>query len=147
MWLAGTPGNSALTSNHNIGRGPQFWRIRPRCRHSISGLFRGTCFFNDLPSFALGQYELFNQASGNPAFIFSVPYYGYLRSDTFRVLPTLTLHIGLREDFQVSSPPSRILLFHSPANTQSVPALGPRIGFAWQPIDQDRCAGRIWRVL
>jgi hypothetical protein len=101
------------------------------------GTFRGTCFFNDLPSFALGQYELFNQASGNPAFIFSVPYYGFYAQDTFRVLPKLTLHIGLREDFQVYPQPVENPAF--PLTGQypnQYLRLAPRIGFAWQPIDK-----------
>jgi hypothetical protein len=98
------------------------------------GTFRGTYFFNDLSSFALGEYATFNQASGDPTFAFSVPYWGFYAQDSYRILPQLTLEMGLREDFQV---------FPQPAENPAFPLTGqypnqylrlaPRLGFAWQP--------------
>ena len=98
------------------------------------GTFRGTYYFNDLPSFALGKYALFNQASGNPTVTFSAPYYGFYAQDSFRVLPQLTLEIGLREDFQVYPQPAENPAF--PLTGQypnQYLRLAPRFGFSWQP--------------
>ena len=90
--------------------------------------------FSSLEDFALGEYNNFNQAAGNPTFSFGVPYYGFYVQDTFRALPKLTLEMGLREDFQV---------FPQPAENPAFPLTGqypnqfkrvaPRFGFAWQP--------------
>lgn len=93
--------------------------------------------FPSLQAFALGEYINFSQASGNPTFSFSVPYYGFYLQDTYRTLPRLTLELGLREDFQV---------YPQPAENSAFPLTGqypnqfrrfaPRIGFAWQPADK-----------
>jgi hypothetical protein len=90
--------------------------------------------FSNLEDFALGEYNNFNQAAGNPTFSFAVPYYGFYVQDTFRALPKLTLEMGLREDFQV---------YPQPAENPAFPLTGqypnqfrrvaPRFGFAWQP--------------
>jgi hypothetical protein len=101
------------------------------------GTFRGTYYFNNVTSFALGEYSLFNQASGNPTFAFSVPYYGFYAQDTFRVLRQLTLEMGLREDFQVYPQPAENPAF--PLTGQypnQFLRLGPRFGFAWQPLER-----------
>jgi hypothetical protein len=91
--------------------------------------------FPNLEAFALGEYINFSQASGNPAFSFSVPYYGFYVQDTYHALPQLTLELGLREDFQV---------YPQPAVNPAFPMTGqypnqyrrfaPRLGFAWQPV-------------
>jgi len=98
------------------------------------GSFLGSYEFPNLEAFALGQYSVFSQSSGNPTFSFSVPYYGFYVQDTFRVLPKLTLEIGLREDFQVYPQPAKNPAFpltgHYPNQFQR---LAPRFGFAWQP--------------
>ena len=98
------------------------------------GSFLGSYEFSNLEAFALGEYNLFSQASGNPTFSFAVPYYGFYVQDTFRALPKLTLEMGLREDFQV---------YPQPAENPALPLTGqypnqfrrlaPRFGFAWQP--------------
>jgi hypothetical protein len=93
--------------------------------------------FPNLQAFGLGQYSQFSQASGKPTFSFAVPYYGFYVQDTFRVLPKLTLEMGLREDFQV---------YPQPAENPAFPLTGqypnqffrlaPRFGFAWQPVSK-----------
>ena len=98
------------------------------------GSFLGSYEFSNLEAFALGEYNLFSQASGNPTFSFAVPYYGFYVQDTFRALPKLTLEMGLREDFQG---------YPQPAENPALPLTGqypnqfrrlaPRFGFAWQP--------------
>jgi hypothetical protein len=98
------------------------------------GSFLGSYEFSNLEDFALGQYNLFSQTSGNPAFSFSVPYYGFYVQDTFRALPKLTLEMGLREDFQVYPQPAENPAF--PLTGQypnQFLRLAPRFGFAWQP--------------
>jgi hypothetical protein len=97
------------------------------------GSFLGSYEFSNLESFALGEYNIFSQASGNPVFSFAVPYYGFYAQDSFQALPHLTLEFGLREDFQV---------YPQPAENPGFPLTGqypnqflrlaPRFGFAWQ---------------
>src|SRR5271155_3072895 len=97
------------------------------------GSFLGSYEFSNLEAFALGEYNLFSQSSGNPTFSFSVPYYGFYVQDTFRALPNLTLEMGLREDFQVYPQPAVNPLF--PLTGQypnQFRRLAPRFGFAWQ---------------
>jgi Carboxypeptidase regulatory-like domain len=98
------------------------------------GSFLGSYEFPSLQAFALGEYGPFSQTSGNPTFSFAVPYYGFYVQDTFHALPTLTLEMGLREDFQVYPQPLKNPLF--PLTGQypnQFQRLAPRFGFAWQP--------------
>ncbi len=98
------------------------------------GSFLGSYEFSNLEAFALGQYNVFSQTSGNPIFSFSVPYYGFYVQDTFRALPKLTLEMGLREDFQVYPQPMKNPTF--PLTGQypnQFRRVAPRFGFAWQP--------------
>jgi hypothetical protein len=98
------------------------------------GSFLGSYEFSNLEAFALGQYNVFSQTSGNPTFSFAVPYYGFYVQDTFRALPKLTLEMGLREDFQVYPQPAENPAF--PLTGQypnQFRRLAPRFGFAWQP--------------
>jgi hypothetical protein len=97
----------------------------------------GSYEFSNLEAFALGQYNNFSQAAGNRTFSFAVPYYGFYVQDSYRVLPKLTLEMGLREDFQV---------YPQPAVNPAFPLTGqypnqfrrvaPRFGFAWQPVSK-----------
>jgi hypothetical protein len=98
------------------------------------GSFLGSYEFPNLQAFALGQYITFSQSSGNPTFSFSVPYYGFYVQDAYRILPNLTLDLGLREDFQVYPQPAENPLF--PLTGQfpnKYLRLAPRLGFAYQP--------------
>jgi hypothetical protein len=97
----------------------------------------GSYEFSNLEDFALGEYNVFSQAAGNPTFSFAVPYYGFYGQDSFRALPQLTLEMGLREDFQV---------YPQPAENPAFPLTGqylnqfrrlvPRFGFAWEPASK-----------
>jgi len=90
--------------------------------------------FPNLEAFALGEYINFSQAAGNPRFSFTYPYYGFYLQDTYRILPKLTLEMGLREDFQVYPQPAENPLF--PLTGQypnQFKRIAPRFGFAWQP--------------
>jgi hypothetical protein len=98
------------------------------------GSFLGSYEFSNLEAFALGEYNLFSQASGTRTFSFSVPYYGFYVQDSFRALPNLTLEMGLREDFQVYPQPAKNPAF--PLTGQypnQFRRVAPRFGFAWQP--------------
>jgi hypothetical protein len=98
----------------------------------LSGTFRGTYYFTDLPSFALGIYNTFAQNAGNPNYGFNVPFFGFYIQDKYRILPRLTLEFGLREDFQVYPQPSENPAF--PLTGQypnQYNRLAPRFGFAW----------------
>ncbi|HEX8895601.1 MAG TPA: TonB-dependent receptor [Terriglobales bacterium] len=95
----------------------------------------GSYEFSNLENFALGQYNLFSQASGKPTFSLAVRYFGFYVQDTFRALPKLTLEMGLREDFQVYPQPAENPAF--PLTGQypnQYLRLAPRFGFAWQPF-------------
>ena len=97
----------------------------------------GSYEFSNLEDFALGEYNLFSQASGNPTFSFAVPYYGFYAQDSFRATPRLTLEMGLREDFQVYPQPRENPAF--PLTGQypnQFLRLAPRFGFAWQPTSK-----------
>lgn len=93
--------------------------------------------FPNLEAFALGEYINFSQAAGQPTFSFAVPYYGFYVQDTWRVIPQLTLEMGLREDFQVYPQPAANPAF--PLTGQypnQYRRLAPRFGFAWQPMEK-----------
>ena len=93
--------------------------------------------FSNLEDFALGQYNNFSQAVGKPTLSFTVPYYGLYVQDTFRARPSLTLEMGLREDFQVYPQPQRNPAF--PLTGQypnQFSRFAPRFGFAWQPASK-----------
>jgi hypothetical protein len=101
------------------------------------GSFLGSYEFSNLEAFALGQYNVFSQSSGNPTFSFSVPYYGFYVQDSFRALPQLTLEMGFREDFQVYPQPAENPAF--PLTGQypnQFRRLAPRLGFSWQPASK-----------
>ena len=98
------------------------------------GSFLGSYEFSNLEALALGEYNIFSQTSGNPTFSFAVPYFGFYVQDTYRVLPKLTLEMGVREDFQVYPQPAENPAF--PLTGQypnQFQRLAPRFGFAWQP--------------
>jgi hypothetical protein len=93
--------------------------------------------FSNLEDFALGEYNQFSQAAGKPTFSFSVPYYGFYVQDSFRAFPTLTLEMGVREDFQVYPQPLKNPAF--PLTGQypnQFRRIAPRLGLAWQPVDK-----------
>jgi hypothetical protein len=94
----------------------------------------GSFEFSNLEDFALGEYNVFSQAAGNPTFAFAVPYYGFYAQDSFRALNNLTLEMGLREDFQVYPQPAANPAFPLTGQYPNQHLrLAPRFGFAWQP--------------
>src|SRR5271166_1461607 len=102
-----------------------------------NGTLAGTYAFSSFTNFALGIYDSFSQAAGNPVFSFNVPYVAFYAQDTYQIFPRLTLDIGLREDFQI---------YPQPQENPAVPLTGqfpnqyqrltPRLGFAWQAAEK-----------
>jgi len=102
-----------------------------------NGTLAGTYAFSSFTNFALGIYDTFSQAAGNPKFSFNVPYIGFYAQDSYRILHGLTLDFGLREDFQI---------YPRPQENPAVPLTGqfpnqyqrlaPRLGFAWQATEK-----------
>jgi hypothetical protein len=102
-----------------------------------NGTLGGTYFFASLQDFALGTYDSFSQAAGNPNFTFNVPYIGFYAQDTWQIRPRLTLDFGIREDFQIYPQPKANPAF--PLTGQfpnQYQRLAPRFGFAWQPVER-----------
>jgi hypothetical protein len=94
----------------------------------------GSYEFSNLQDFALGKYNVFSQAAGNPTFAFAVPYYGFYAQDSYRAFNNLTLETGLREDFQVYPQPAANPAFPLTGQYPNQHLrLAPRFGFAWQP--------------
>jgi len=102
-----------------------------------NGTLAGTYAFSSFTNFALGIYDSFSQAAGNPKFSFNVPYVAFYAQDTYQVFPRLTLDIGLREDFQIYPQPQENPAF--PLTGQfpnQYQRLTPRLGFAWQAAEK-----------
>jgi len=102
-----------------------------------NGSFRGTYSFSSLQNFALGKYDNFFQNFGNPKYSFNVPYVGLYVADTYKILPRLTLDLGLREDFQIYPQPKANPAFPLTGQfANQYQRLAPRFGFAWQPLEK-----------
>lgn len=109
-----------------------------------NGTLAGTYAFSSFTNFALGIYDSFSQAAGNPKFSFDVPYLGFYAQDSYKILPQLMLDIGLREDFQVYPQPHKNpvvpLTGQFPNRYQR---LAPRLGFAWHAAPKTVVRGGI----
>jgi hypothetical protein len=102
-----------------------------------NGTLLGTYAFSSFTNFALGVFDSFAQAAGNPNFTFDVPYVGFYAHDTFQAAPRLTLDLGVREDFQVYPQPNENRAF--PLTGQfpnQYRRIAPRLGFAWRPLEK-----------
>ncbi len=98
---------------------------------NLSG-YNGSYTFSNLSSFALGQFNLYTQSSGNPTIRIKFPTYAFYAADTFKVTPKLTVNYGLRYDWT---------LYPQPPLNPAVPLTGrynnnfsrwaPRVGFAY----------------
>ncbi len=125
------------TGRHSLDFGFDF--DRTRVSDFYAGNFFGSYTFFTPIDFALGKYGSFTQNTGNPLFPFTFPYYGFYAQDKFQVSKKLTLHLGLREDFQVyPQPQGNTTLGPTIAQlTGQFPnhynRLAPRFGFAWAP--------------
>ena len=100
-------------------------------------LFNGEYIFLSLQAYALGKWNIFSQANGNPKFNFSDPFTGFFVNDTWRIRQNLTLTGGVREDFQIypnpSGNPALPLTQHFNNQYQRV---SPRLGFSYNPFSK-----------
>ncbi len=97
--------------------------------------YNGTYTFPSLTAFALGQYSLYSQSSGQPLIRVGFPTFAFYVGDTYKVTSKLTLNLGFRQDWQV---------YPQPPLNPAIPLTGqyqndynrwaPRIGFAYHVL-------------
>jgi hypothetical protein len=94
--------------------------------------YNGTYTFQSLAAFALGQYSLYTQNSGQPLYRIGFPTYGFYIGDTYKVTPKLTLNLGFRQDWQVySQPPLNPAIPLTGQYQNDFNRWAPRVGFAY----------------
>lgn len=141
-----------VRNRHTLNFGFDF--NRTHVADVFPGNFDGTFAFTDTGSssgtgntpgenFALGRYLFFTQATGNPTFPFTFPYYGFYAQDKFQVSKNLTLDFGVREDFQVFPQPRANTTTGDPLVARltgqfpnQYSRFAPRVGFAYQPFSK-----------
>jgi hypothetical protein len=140
-----------VSGRHTLNFGFDF--NRTHVADVFPGNFDGTYSFNQSGTppnvisaaehFALGEYFFFNQATGNPTFPFTFPYYGFYVQDKFQVSKNLTLDFGVREDFQVFPQPKANTTTGDPLVARltgqfpnQYSRFAPRVGFAYQPFSK-----------
>ena len=101
---------------------------------SYSG-YNGTFTYPSLTGFALGQYSLYSQNSGQPLYRIAFGTYGFYLGDTYKVNQKLTLNLGFREDFQVyPQPPLNPALPLTGKYNNDYDRWAPRLGFAYHVL-------------
>jgi hypothetical protein len=130
-----------IAGRHTVNFGFDF--DRSHVTDVFPGNFDGTYAFSNPENFALGRYQFFNQAAGNPAFPFTFPYYGFYVQDKYQMFKNFTLDIGLREDFQVFPQPKANTTSGDPLVAQltghfpnQYKRFSPRLGFSYQPFSK-----------
>jgi outer membrane receptor for ferrienterochelin and colicin len=111
------------------------------------GNFFGVYVFDSLADFANGKSSRFTQAFPGPGTTGPVTHpnlneYAVFAQDEWRVMPALTVNLGLRYDRQVMEQPSVLnpdsQLLAAGYRTNHIPVdgnnWGPRLGLAWTPL-------------
>ena len=130
-----------IAGRHTLNFGFDF--DRSHVTDFFPGNFDGTYAFPNPQAFALGHYQFFTQAAGNPAFPFTFPYYGFYVQDKFQVTKNFTLDMGMREDFQVFPQPKSNTTTSDPLIGQltgqfpnQYKRFSPRVGFSYAPFSK-----------
>ncbi len=87
-----------------------------------------TTTVNALQSLDLGLPQSYQQGFGDPVVGAKLPYYSVYGQDTWKAFPNLTLNFGLRYEIDVRRQPLRT----------SYGNVGPRVGFAFSPYDDNK---------
>jgi hypothetical protein len=129
-----------VVGRHSLDFGFDF--DRTHISDFFAGNYNGSYTFNDLPSFALGEYGSFSQNTGTPLFPFTFPYYGFYAQDKFKAMKRLTLDLGIREEFQVYAQPNgnntlgSVIAGLTGQFPNQYQQISPRFGFAYQPFNK-----------
>ncbi|HWY45028.1 MAG TPA: carboxypeptidase regulatory-like domain-containing protein [Candidatus Sulfotelmatobacter sp.] len=103
----------------------------------FSDLFNpGHCTTGTSPNFKFAPcYSSYNQAFGPLGFSFNTNDYAFFAEDSWRIMPRLTLSLGLRYEYEQLPDPFKNLVNPAVPQTGKLPSdknnIGPRIGFAW----------------
>jgi len=99
--------------------------------------YNGSYTFPSLTAFALGQYSLYSQSSGNPLIRVKFPTYAFYIGDTFKVSTKLTLNLGIRQDWTIyPQPPLNPAIPLTGVYNNNYDRWAPRIGFAYHPLSR-----------
>jgi hypothetical protein len=96
-------------------------------------------YFSDLnkPNTCSGKpcYTSYSQGLGLPGVEFSTNYYSFFAADDWKILPRLSLSLGMRYEYQQMPDPIPSLVNPLEPRTAQMPSdmnnWGPRVGFAW----------------
>ncbi|MCW5976654.1 MAG: TonB-dependent receptor [Bryobacteraceae bacterium] len=113
---------SMVRGSHSLRAGADFMLNRLNIYFPGSQIAAAYAFSN-LANFQTGRYQTFQQAFGDPYQFQSNPNLGFFLQDEWRLLPRLTLQLGLRYDIQWLT---------SPIQTD-YNNVAPRFGIAWSP--------------
>ena len=144
---------SYIVQNHTLKGG--FDYNHDNILNYFPGNFFGSYRFNSLADFANGNAVSFLQAFPGPGTSGPITHpnlkeTGLFLQDEWRVIPTLTLNLGLRYDRQGIQQPSvrnpDAQLIAAGYTTDKIPIdgnnIGPRLGFAWTPTGSGRTVVR-----
>jgi Carboxypeptidase regulatory-like domain/TonB dependent receptor-like, beta-barrel len=102
--------------------------------------FRGTYTFPDLPSFVAGRPSRYTANQGDSRLKRPNETYGFFVQDDWRLIPSLTLNLGLRYDYEAAKTQALIDVIGEPGPGVSHDRnnVSPRVGFAWSPSGDTR---------
>jgi hypothetical protein len=140
---------------HNIKVGLDFSHVNDNGQNLFNGFGSYSYsnllnYFSDLnaPNTCAGKpcYTSFSQGLGLPGVEFTTNYYSFFVADDWKILPNLSLSLGLRYEYQQMPDPIASLVNpleprtgHMPSDTNN---WGPRVGFAWDVFGHSKTVVR-----